>query len=69
MIGKYEKKRMYSLGTLTVDRSPSFFATADATFEKCFWVRQREKGAPFARPSKASLAHSTTIQENKKNHN
>lgn len=53
---------------LTVDNSTSFFATAEATAEKCLLVKKREKGAPFPRPWRASLAHSTTrnrkIQEN-----
>jgi len=45
---------------LTVDSSPSFFLTAEATAEKYLLVKEREKGAPFLRPSRASLAHSKT---------
>jgi hypothetical protein len=35
---------------LTVDNSLSSFPWADATLEKCFCVKQSEKGAPFPRP-------------------
>lgn len=45
---------------LTDDKFGSFLATADAIFEKYFWVKQSEKGAPFARPCRASFAHSAT---------
>lgn len=44
----------------TVDNSLSLFCIADAILEKCFCVRQREKGAPFLSPCKASLAQSAT---------
>jgi len=43
-----------------VDSPPSLFPTAEATEEKYLLVKKREKGAPFLRPWRASLAHSTT---------
>lgn len=49
---------------LTLDKSLSLFLCADATLEKYFCVRQREKGAPFLIPTRASLAHSATIYRN-----
>ena len=50
----------------TIDSSPSFFPTAEATFEKYFCVKQSENGAPFPRPWRASLAHSATRKIGKK---
>lgn len=50
---------------LTLHKSLSFFLYADATLEKCFCVRQREKGAPFLRPTRASFAHSASVHTNK----
>jgi hypothetical protein len=45
---------------LTEDNSLPFSPSADATAEKCLLVKKREKGAPFPRPWRASLAHSAT---------
>ena len=52
------KKKKRNL--LTVDNSLSFLPSAEATAEKYLFVKKREKGAPFARPWRASLAHSAT---------
>lgn len=52
---KEKKKKV-----LTVDNSPLPFPTAEATAEKYLLVKKREKGAPFPRPWRASLAHSET---------
>lgn len=45
---------------LTLDNSFSLFLHAYATLEKCFCVMERENGAPFLIPRRASVAHCET---------
>lgn len=59
------QKKQKGSTILTLHKSLSFFLYADATLEKCFCVRQREKGAPFLRPTRASFAHSASVHTNK----
>lgn len=56
----WHSKKINNSCYITFDNWCSSFPCAAATSEKCFLVKQREKGAPFPSAWRASCAHSET---------